>query len=144
MPSFFIILITAYADKVVTFQSDEAHLRFPISATKQNSLDISVDFKTVSTGVVLLSADGPDDSFIQLELEETTIVFQVNFGAGVKTVRAVVSDPLNDNEWHTVQAALDSQEISVKVDEELPEDEDVDSGNLHLQLTSDLFVGKLM
>ncbi|XP_072034766.1 neurexin-4-like isoform X2 [Amphiura filiformis] len=130
----------AYSDKVVTFQSDEAHLRFPIATTQQNALDVSVEFKTVATGVVLLSADGVDNSFIQLELENpTSVLFQVDFGAGVKTVRATVSDDLNNNEWHRIQALLNSQEISVKVDTELPQK--TAAGNLHMQLTSDLFVG---
>ena len=129
----------------MTFESDEAHLRFPVSTTKQNALDVSIEFKTLSTGVVLLSAEGPDGSFIQLELEESTVVlFQVSFGAGVKTARKIVSDALNDDGWHRLQAVVDNQEISVKVDQELPQKEPVESGNLHLQLTSDLFVGKLV
>ena len=116
-----------------------------MKTTAQSSLDVSVEFKTLVTGTVLLSADGPDDSFMQVELAEPTVMlFQVNFGAGIRSVRLNADDSLADDEWHRIKVVLDTSEISLKVDRSLPQNEPVDSGNLNLKLTSDLYVGMYM
>lgn len=73
----------------------------------------------------------------------TEVVFSFDVGNGPQEVKVETSVPLNDNQWHGVRAERNVKEASLRVDEfpantqEAPAD-----GLIHLQLNSQLFIGK--
>ena len=71
------------------------------------------------------------------------MVFSFDVGNGPLEVRVETSAPLNDDRWHAVRAERNVKEASLRVDaspastQKAPAD-----GHIHLQLNSQLFVGK--
>ncbi|KAA8585326.1 hypothetical protein FQN60_004020 [Etheostoma spectabile] len=82
------------------------------------SADISFHFKTYRDhGVFLENSDDQLRNFIRIELNTThnlAFIFMVGDGILNVTLRSPV--PLNDNEWHFVQAELNVKLARIKVD----------------------------
>lgn len=73
----------------------------------------------------------------------TRVMFSFDVGNGPLEVGVESDVPLNDNRWHRVRAERNVKEATLRVDElpvavqEAPAD-----GHIHLQLNSQLFIGK--
>ncbi|XP_038044067.1 neurexin-4-like [Patiria miniata] len=133
---------SAYLANVVTFRSREAHLLFPILSVDAKALIVSLEFKTTQASAVLAAADGPDDTFVQLELYETQMVhFSFDYGAGRKEVRVGMSSPINDNEWHHVMLTLDTKAATLAIDRGQTATTEFNMGKLRLRLTDNYFIG---
>uniref|UniRef100_A0A8C1KKX5 Contactin associated protein-like 5a n=1 Tax=Cyprinus carpio TaxID=7962 RepID=A0A8C1KKX5_CYPCA len=125
----------------VSFYQAASYLQFP-ALQVELSLHVSFYFKTASPSGVFVENMGIED-FIRVELSSpSTVTFSFNVGDGpvVLTLKSPV--PLNDRQWHWVQAERNVKEACLQVDQlplriiETPPD-----GHLRLQLGSQLFVG---
>uniref|UniRef100_A0A8D3CFK5 Contactin associated protein 1 n=1 Tax=Scophthalmus maximus TaxID=52904 RepID=A0A8D3CFK5_SCOMX len=83
-----------------------------------SSADISFHFKTYRDhGVFLENSDEQLRNFIRIELNTTqNLVFLFMVGDGIINVTLHSPMPLNDNEWHFVQAELNVKLARIKVD----------------------------
>ncbi|KAF3845983.1 hypothetical protein F7725_003061 [Dissostichus mawsoni] len=83
-----------------------------------SSCDISFHFKTYRDhGVFLENSDDQLRNFIRLELNTThNLAFIFMVGDGIVNVTLNSPVPLNDNEWHFVQAELNVKLARIKVD----------------------------
>ena len=74
---------------------------------------------------------------------QNAVLFSYDVGNGPFEMRVETHSPLNDNQWHHVKAERNLKEASLQVDQlpsraqEAPMD-----GHIHLQLNSQLFVGR--
>uniref|UniRef100_A0A9J8APE7 Contactin associated protein-like 5a n=1 Tax=Cyprinus carpio carpio TaxID=630221 RepID=A0A9J8APE7_CYPCA len=127
----------------VSFYQAASYLQFP-ALQVELSLHVSFYFKTASPSGVFVENMGIED-FIRVELSSpSTVTFSFNVGDGpvVLTLKSPV--PLNDRQWHWVQAERNVKEACLQVDQlplriiETPPDR-----HLRLQLGSQLFVGKI-
>uniref|UniRef100_A0A8C1XEB7 Contactin associated protein-like 5a n=1 Tax=Cyprinus carpio TaxID=7962 RepID=A0A8C1XEB7_CYPCA len=125
----------------VSFYQAASYLQFP-ALQVELSLHVSFYFKTASPSGVFVENMGIED-FILVELSSpSTVTFSFNVGDGpvVLTLKSPV--PLNDRQWHWVQAERNVKEACLQVDQlplriiETPPDR-----HLRLQLGSQLFVG---
>uniref|UniRef100_A0A8C2DU61 Contactin associated protein-like 5a n=1 Tax=Cyprinus carpio TaxID=7962 RepID=A0A8C2DU61_CYPCA len=125
----------------VSFYQAASYLQFP-ALQVELSLHVSFYFKTASPSGVFVENMGIED-FIRVELSSpSTVTFSFNVGDGpvVLTLKSPV--PLNDRQWHWVQAERNVKEACLQVDQlplriiETPPDR-----HLRLQLGSQLFVG---
>uniref|UniRef100_A0A7N6F6F4 Contactin associated protein 1 n=1 Tax=Anabas testudineus TaxID=64144 RepID=A0A7N6F6F4_ANATE len=83
-----------------------------------SSADISFHFKTYRDhGVFLENSDDQLRNFIRIELNTThNLVFVFMVGDGIINVTLRSPVPLNDNEWHFVQAEINVKLARIKVD----------------------------
>ncbi|TKS92189.1 Contactin-associated protein 1 [Collichthys lucidus] len=83
-----------------------------------SSADISFHFKTYRDhGVFLENSDDQLRNFIRIELNTThNLVFIFMVGDGIINVTLKSPVPLNDNEWHFVQAEINVKLARIKVD----------------------------
>ncbi|XP_070957738.1 contactin-associated protein 1-like [Oncorhynchus clarkii lewisi] len=83
-----------------------------------STVDISFHFKTYRPhGVFLENSDDWLRNFIRIELNTTqNLVFIFMVGDGILNVTLRSPVPLNDNEWHFVQAELNVKLARIKVD----------------------------
>ncbi|KAJ0001203.1 hypothetical protein NQD34_006223 [Periophthalmus magnuspinnatus] len=83
-----------------------------------SSADISFHFKTYKANAVFLeSSDDHLRNFIRVELNTThNLLFIFMVGDGILNVTHRSPVPLNDNEWHFVQAELNVKVARIKVD----------------------------
>ncbi|KAL4660518.1 contactin-associated protein 1-like isoform X1 [Arapaima gigas] len=93
------------------------YLKFP-TFRPGTSADISFYFKTTSDhGVFLENSDDRHRNFIRVELNSTTdLVFVFSVGDGIINATLRSPWPLNDDEWHYVEAEINVKEARVKVD----------------------------
>uniref|UniRef100_A0A8C2F193 Contactin associated protein like 2b n=1 Tax=Cyprinus carpio TaxID=7962 RepID=A0A8C2F193_CYPCA len=98
-----------------SFNTPASYLHFP-TFQAETSADVSFYFKTsASHGVFLEILGNPD--FIRLELKSATVVsfsFDVGNGPVELTVRS--STPLNDDQWHRVEAERNIKEAVLRLD----------------------------
>ncbi|KAG9350159.1 hypothetical protein JZ751_026512 [Albula glossodonta] len=82
------------------------------------SADISFHFRTTAThGVFLENSDDRHRNFIRVELNSTTnLLFVFMVGDGIINVTLRSPMPLNDDEWHFVQAEINVKGARLKVD----------------------------
>ncbi|XP_036408299.1 contactin-associated protein 1-like [Megalops cyprinoides] len=82
------------------------------------SADISFYFKTnADHGVFLENSDDHHRNFIRVELNSTTdLLFVFMVGDGIINVTHRSPQPLNDDEWHYVQAEINVKGARLKVD----------------------------
>uniref|UniRef100_A0A8C1TKS9 Contactin associated protein like 2b n=1 Tax=Cyprinus carpio TaxID=7962 RepID=A0A8C1TKS9_CYPCA len=125
-----------------SFNTPASYLHFP-TFQAETSADVSFYFKTsASHGVFLEILGNPD--FIRLELKSATVVsfsFDVGNGPVELTVRS--STPLNDDQWHRVEAERNIKEAVLRLDKVHREARSAPpQGHTRLQLFSQLFVGK--
>ncbi|TNN29957.1 Contactin-associated protein-like 2 [Liparis tanakae] len=98
-----------------SFTSPASYLHFP-SFRGDASTDISFYFKTSSTHGVFLENVGTSD-FLHIELRAgSTVVF--SFDAGGERVELSVRSPapLNDDQWHRVEAEKNVKEAALRLD----------------------------
>ncbi|KTF93442.1 hypothetical protein cypCar_00013198 [Cyprinus carpio] len=124
-----------------SFNTPASYLHFP-TFQAETSADVSFYFKTsASHGVFLENLGNPD--YIRLELKSATVVsfsFDVGNGAVELTVRS--STPLNDDQWHRVEAEWNIKEAVLRLDKVHRETRSAPpQGHTHMQLFSQLFVG---
>ncbi|KAG5283781.1 hypothetical protein AALO_G00046070 [Alosa alosa] len=137
--------LRCYGDRslwnAASFYQESSYLHFP---TMQSTLsvDISFYFKTAAPSGVFLENLGLKD-FIRVQLSSpSTVTFSFDVGDGPVILAAKSPVPLNDRQWHWVQAERSVKEASLQVDQlplrflETPAD-----GHLHFKLNSQLFVG---
>ncbi|KAJ8414416.1 hypothetical protein AAFF_G00052860 [Aldrovandia affinis] len=93
------------------------YMKFP-TFKPGTSADISFHFKTTSThGVFLENSDEHHRNFIRVELNTTTnLLFIFMVGDGIINVTLHSPMPLNDDEWHFVQAEINVKGARLKVD----------------------------
>ncbi|XP_066503685.1 contactin-associated protein-like 5 [Hoplias malabaricus] len=124
-----------------SFFVESSYLHFP-TLQAELSMDISFFFKTSAPSGLFLENVGVRD-FIRLELSSpSAVTFTFDLGDGPVTLTVSSPVPLNDRQWHQVQAERNVKEASLQVDllpvqvlEAAPE------GQYRLQLNSQLFVG---
>uniref|UniRef100_A0A8D0HL23 Contactin associated protein family member 5 n=1 Tax=Sphenodon punctatus TaxID=8508 RepID=A0A8D0HL23_SPHPU len=124
-----------------SFTTEASYLHFP-TFHAEFSADISFFFKTTTVSGVFLENLGIKD-FIRVEMSSPKeITFSIDVGNGTTEITVQSSTPLNDNQWHYVQAERNPKETSLRVDN-LPRKilEAPDEGHFRLQLNSQLFVG---
>ncbi|XP_076121238.1 contactin-associated protein 1 [Alosa pseudoharengus] len=82
------------------------------------SADITFHFRTYrSSGVFVENADDHHRNFIRVELNSTQeVIFVFMVGDGIQNVTHRSPRPLNDNEWHYVEAELNVKMARLKVD----------------------------
>ncbi|XP_006875302.1 PREDICTED: contactin-associated protein-like 4-like [Chrysochloris asiatica] len=124
-----------------SFHTETSYLHFP-TFHGELSADISFFFKTTASSGVFLENLGITD-FISLELRSPTeVAFSFDVGNGPCEVILKASRPLNDNQWHLVQAERNTKEAWLQVDFRPPVAQSAPAdGHLLLQLNSQLFVG---
>uniref|UniRef100_A0A8C1XNP7 Contactin associated protein like 2b n=1 Tax=Cyprinus carpio TaxID=7962 RepID=A0A8C1XNP7_CYPCA len=123
-----------------SFNTPASYLHFP-TFQAETSADVSFYFKTsASHGVFLENLGNPD--YIRLELKLVSFSFDVGNGAVELTVRS--STPLNDDQWHRVEAEWNIKEAVLRLDKVHRETRSAPpQGHTHMQLFSQLFVGKI-
>ncbi|XP_042187664.1 contactin-associated protein-like 2 isoform X2 [Callorhinchus milii] len=124
-----------------SFNTPSSYLHFS-TFHGETSADISFYFKTSAPYGVFLENLGNTD-FIRLELKsptEVTFSFDVGNGPVELTVRS--PNPLNDDQWHRVNAERNVKEASLQVDQ-LRRDfrKAPTQGHTRLELYSQLYVG---
>ncbi|XP_062373361.1 contactin-associated protein-like 2b [Sardina pilchardus] len=124
-----------------SFNTPASYLHFP-TFSGETSADISFYFKTSSTYGVFLENLGNSD-FIRLELKSpTTVSFSFDVGNGPVELTVSSAGPLNDDQWHRVEAERNVKEAALQLD---GRDREVrlapPQGHTRLQLFSQLFVG---
>uniref|UniRef100_A0A8C2F089 Contactin associated protein like 2b n=1 Tax=Cyprinus carpio TaxID=7962 RepID=A0A8C2F089_CYPCA len=121
-----------------SFNTPASYLHFP-TFQAETSADVSFYFKTsASHGVFLEILGNPD--FIRLELKLVSFSFDVGNGPVELTVRS--STPLNDDQWHRVEAERNIKEAVLRLDKVHREARSAPpQGHTRLQLFSQLFVG---
>uniref|UniRef100_A0AAR2K251 Contactin associated protein like 2b n=1 Tax=Pygocentrus nattereri TaxID=42514 RepID=A0AAR2K251_PYGNA len=124
-----------------SFNTPASYLHFP-TFRGETSADISFYFKTSSSYGVFLENMGNND-FIRLELKSAYMVsfsFDVGNGPVELTVRSLT--PLNDDQWHRVEAERNVKEAVLRLDKQHREVRAAPpQGHTQLQLYSQLFVG---
>uniref|UniRef100_A0A8C6HZK8 Contactin associated protein-like 5B n=1 Tax=Mus spicilegus TaxID=10103 RepID=A0A8C6HZK8_MUSSI len=137
--------LRCYGDRhfwnAVSFSTEAAYLHIP-TFHAEFSADISFFFKTTALSGVFLENLGVKN-FLRLEMSSPSeVIFAIDVGNGPMELLVQSPYPLNDNQWHYIQAERNIKETSLHVDN-LPKSMRVASeeGHFLLQLNSQLFVG---
>ncbi|XP_071825425.1 contactin-associated protein-like 2 isoform X2 [Apostichopus japonicus] len=131
----------ANLEDAVTFRTEEAHLSLPVQMTREGALDVSFQFKTTVSQSVLLSAEGHERTFFQVELHSPTeVVLRFDFGEEV-VISHRSNEPLNDDKWRTIRMNLDKKEVTLQVDSDTKLSQALINGHREFKLESDIFVG---
>ncbi|XP_028629685.1 contactin-associated protein like 5-1 isoform X3 [Grammomys surdaster] len=137
--------LRCYGDRhfwnAVSFSTEASYLHFP-TFHAEFSADISFFFKTTALSGVFLENLGIKD-FLRLEMSSPSeVTFATDVGNGPIELLVQSPYPLNDNQWHYIQAETNLKETSLQVDN-LPKSmrEPSEEGHFRLQLSSQLFVG---
>ncbi|XP_029394544.1 contactin-associated protein like 5-2 [Mus pahari] len=137
--------LRCYGDRhlwnAVSFSTEAAYLHIA-TFHAEFSADISFFFKTTALSGVFLENLGIKN-FLRLEMSSPSeVVFAIDVGNGPMELLVQSPYPLNDNQWHYIQAERNIKETSLHVDN-LPTSMRVASeeGHFLLQLNSQLFVG---
>ncbi|XP_051004143.1 contactin-associated protein like 5-1-like [Acomys russatus] len=137
--------LRCYGDRhfwnAVSFSTEASYLYFP-TFHGEFSADISFFFKTTALSGVFIENLGIKD-FIRLEMSSPSeVTFAIDVGNGPVELLVQSPFPLNDNQWHFIQAERNLKETSLQVDN-LPRSmrESTEEGHFRLQLNSQLFIG---
>ncbi|XP_060227590.1 contactin-associated protein like 5-1-like isoform X2 [Meriones unguiculatus] len=125
----------------VSFSTEASYLHFP-TFHAEFSADISFFFKTTALSGVFLENLGIKD-FIRLEMSSPSeVTFAIDVGNGPVELLVQSPFPLNDNQWHYIQAERNLKETSLQVDN-LPRNirKTTEDGHFRLQLNSQFFIG---
>ncbi|NWW63601.1 CNTP2 protein, partial [Ifrita kowaldi] len=126
-----------------SFVTSSSYLHFS-TFQGETSADISFYFKTSASDGVFLENLGNTD-FIKLELKSATEVsFSFDVGNGPVEIVVRSPNPLNDDQWHRVNAERNVKQASLQVDQ-LPLEvrKAPTEGHTRLELYSQLYVGKV-
>ncbi|XP_073348301.1 contactin-associated protein-like 2b [Pagrus major] len=124
-----------------SFSSPASYLHFP-SFREETSTDISFYFKTSSTHGVFLENLGTTD-FLHIELRGGSVVF-FSFDVGSERVELSVRSPvpLNDDQWHRVEAEKNIKEAVLQLNGQYREVRlSPPQGHTKLEYYSDLYIG---
>ncbi|NWZ95909.1 CNTP2 protein, partial [Nesospiza acunhae] len=124
-----------------SFVTSSSYLHFS-TFQGETSADISFYFKTSASDGVFLENLGNTD-FIKLELKSATEVsFSFDVGNGPVEIVVRSLNPLNDDQWHRVNAERNVKQASLQVDQ-LPVEvrKAPTEGHTRLELYSQLYVG---
>ncbi|XP_033975452.1 contactin-associated protein-like 2 [Trematomus bernacchii] len=124
-----------------SFSSPASSLRFP-SFRGETSTDISFYFKTSSTRGVFLENLGTT-SFLHIELRGGSVV-SFSFDVGGERVELSVRSPLplNDDQWHHLEAQKNIKEVLLQLDGQYREVRPMPPhGHTKLEFYSELYVG---
>ncbi|NXR33667.1 CNTP2 protein, partial [Zosterops hypoxanthus] len=124
-----------------SFVTSSSYLHFS-TFQGETSADISFYFKTSASDGVFLENLGNTD-FIKLELKSATEVsFSFDVGNGPVEIVVRSPNPLNDDQWHRVNAERNVKQASLQVDQ-LPLEvrKAPTEGHTRLELYSQLYVG---
>eukprot|EP00072_Mus_musculus_P051250 XP_006529658.3 PREDICTED: contactin-associated protein like 5-2 isoform X2 [Mus musculus] len=137
--------LRCYGDRhfwnAVSFSTEAAYLHIP-TFHAEFSADISFFFKTTALSGVFLENLGVKN-FLRLEMSSPSeVIFAIDVGNGPMELLVQSPYPLNDNQWHYIQAERNIKETLLHVDN-LPKSMRMASeeGHFLLQLNSQLFVG---
>ncbi|XP_026876989.2 contactin-associated protein-like 2b isoform X1 [Electrophorus electricus] len=124
-----------------SFNTPASYLHFP-TLQGETSMDISFYFKTSSPHGIFLENLGNAD-FIRLELKSASVVsFSFDVGNGPVELTARSPAPLNDDQWHRVEAERNVKEAVLRLDKLHREVRAAPpQGHTRLELFSQLFVG---
>ncbi|KAG8014384.1 Contactin-associated protein-like 2, partial [Nibea albiflora] len=124
-----------------SFTSPASYLHFP-SFRGETSTDISFYFKTSSTHGVFLENLGTSD-FLHIELRGGSVVL-FSFDVGSERMELSVHSPvpLNDDQWHHVEAEKNIKEAVLQLNGQYREDRTTPpQGHTKMEFYSDLYVG---
>ncbi|XP_057341760.1 neurexin-4 isoform X1 [Microplitis mediator] len=125
---------------VVTFRKADATIDLPTFDMGHNG-DIYFEFKTTVENAVIIHSIGPSDN-IQISINSgKQIVFQYKAGDGPLSVSVQTSNPLNDNNWHTVSVERNRKEARITLDGLANQIREPAGPVRALHLTSKLVVG---
>uniref|UniRef100_A0A8C5H465 Contactin-associated protein-like 2 n=1 Tax=Gouania willdenowi TaxID=441366 RepID=A0A8C5H465_GOUWI len=123
-----------------SFTSPAAYLHFP-SFKGETSTDVSFYFKTSSSHGVFLE-NVRTNNFLHIELRGAVVHFSLDVGTKRVEVSVHSPVPLNDNQWHRVEAEKNIKEAVLKVDALHREVRATPAqGQAKLELYSDLYIG---
>ncbi|XP_056149737.1 contactin-associated protein-like 2b [Lampris incognitus] len=124
-----------------SFTSPASYLHFP-AFRGETSADISFYFKTSSVYGVFLENLG-STNFIHIELRAASVIsFSFDVGNGVEELSVRSPTPLNDDQWHRVEADRNVKEASLLLDGQHGEIRPAPTqGQTRLELSSQLYVG---
>ncbi|GAA6088718.1 contactin-associated protein-like 2b [Tachysurus ichikawai] len=124
-----------------SFITPAAYLHFP-TFQAESSADISFYFKTSSSYGIFLENLGNTD-FIRIELKSANVVsFSFDVGNGPVELSVRSAMPLNNNQWHRVEAERNVKEAVLRLDKVYRDVRQAPPhGHTRLQLFSQLFIG---
>uniref|UniRef100_A0A8C4DB29 Contactin associated protein like 2b n=1 Tax=Dicentrarchus labrax TaxID=13489 RepID=A0A8C4DB29_DICLA len=124
-----------------SFSSPASYLHFP-SFRGETSTDISFYFKTSSTHGVFLENLGTTD-FLHIELRGGSVVsFSFNVGGERMELSVHSPVPLNDDQWHRVEAEKNIKEAVLQLNGQYREVRPTPpQGHTKLEFYSELYVG---
>ncbi|XP_062843349.1 contactin-associated protein-like 2b [Trichomycterus rosablanca] len=124
-----------------SFNTPASYLHFP-TFQAESSADISFYFKTSSSHGVFLENLGNAD-FIRLELKSAHVVsFSFDVGNGPVELSVHSPTPLNNDQWHRVEAERNVKEAVLRLDKLYKDVRPAPThGHTRLELFSQLFVG---
>ncbi|XP_071943544.1 neurexin-4-like [Antedon mediterranea] len=130
----------------VSFRDPQANLKFEIELTVESGFDVYLEFKTTVYPVVLLHAIHKDKvDYLKLELtSDREMLFSLDYGAGMNSIRTSTVEELTDNKWHRVFIEMDPLEMFMEIDGANGKTQSMlyDDRNVHFNLhRSTLFVG---
>eukprot|EP00073_Rattus_norvegicus_P052063 XP_017454447.1 PREDICTED: contactin-associated protein like 5-2 isoform X2 [Rattus norvegicus] len=137
--------LRCYGDRhfwnAVSFSTEASYLHFSAFHV-EFSADISFFFKTTALSGIFLENLGIK-GFLRLEMSSPSeVIFAIDVGNSPIELLVQSPYPLNDNQWHYIQAERNIKETLLQVDN-LPKNkrEVSDQSNFLLQLSSQLFIG---
>uniref|UniRef100_A0A8C4D703 Contactin associated protein like 2b n=1 Tax=Dicentrarchus labrax TaxID=13489 RepID=A0A8C4D703_DICLA len=123
-----------------SFSSPASYLHFP-SFRGETSTDISFYFKTSSTHGVFLENLGTTD-FLHIELRGSVVSFSFNVGGERMELSVHSPVPLNDDQWHRVEAEKNIKEAVLQLNGQYREVRPTPpQGHTKLEFYSELYVG---
>ncbi|XP_043989360.1 LOW QUALITY PROTEIN: contactin-associated protein-like 2b [Gambusia affinis] len=126
-----------------SFNSPASSLHFKSFQT-ESSTDISFYFKTSSKYGVLLENLGPNN-LLHIEIREGSVVL-LSFDFGKNRIELTVQTPkpLNDDQWHRVEAEKNTKETVLQIDGHYREVKVTPPlGHTELEFYSDVYIGAL-
>lgn len=123
-----------------SFSSPASYLHFPLYRGETCS-DVSFYFKTSSTHGVFLENQGAD--FFHIELRDTSLIlFSLDVDAKRLVLHVRSPAPLNDHQWHRVDAERNIKEAVLQLDGRYRESRATPpQGHSKVELHSNLYVG---
>ncbi|XP_038134759.1 contactin-associated protein-like 2 [Cyprinodon tularosa] len=126
-----------------SFTSPASSLHFK-SFRSESSTDISFYFKTSSSHGVLLENLGAEN-FLHIEIRGSSmLVLSFEFGGKQMELTVHSPNPLNDDQWHRVEAEKNIKEAVLQLDGQYREVKATPAlGHTQLEVYTDLYVGAL-
>ncbi|XP_055742943.1 neurexin-1a-like isoform X5 [Salvelinus fontinalis] len=123
----------------VTFRSRSSYVTLP-TLQAYYSMHLFFQFKTTSPDGLVLYNRGDGNDFIVVELVKGYLHYVSDLGNGAHLIKGNSNSPLNDNHWHNVLIARDTNNLhTVKIDTKVTTQTTMGAKNLDLK--GDLYVG---